>query len=656
MTYAPWTGSIPRVDPPIATPEPAPESVAEPDVAEPDVAEPDVAEPDVVEPDVVDRLIPTPIEAEEAEILAPVPPPSAAEIQPQFTREDNAFAPPGAPDLAVTPEARPMPSEFTPEVIDPVKELGASALATASLEAAGAPTPRTGIPVVGGAHSPIPSFGDSEPFVPQFEPMGGVRPASVPTVSFTTPGSEPQPPSPLAHVAVPESDEPAYVPTVELDVTQLAKVSHQEPESSHTPSDEAPALTARPWAVVDPSDVEFVTGEPLGPETGAFGNEPRSESQPPARNPWEPAEERALSEPILPLPMPLASEPIPSAPADSPFAPPSRDTGSTEVESGATGVAPGATAAAFFAATAARSTRATDDTSRLAPTEPPSATAFEAPLPDTESGAPSPASADPTPPLHRDATRAEPFRTTATAYTPSQGEWGDSTVSASEAAALDEGNTSVNEPVGSTAPPSVADGDAAIEPTAKKPYRRRRLVLWIVIAALAAAAIGVGVYRVYLQPEPTTLPVPTITASAPEPTAEPVNITDPSTFVATMPSTVGTDVLVAYEVTNPAGDTTLPVRAAEHVTLKYGPGSTTTVYTVEAYQHYSVEDAQSAYDSYAAGLTDVEDVVVDGVTVGQRARSASSSQGTLVWRNETAVFVLTGPGAGLQDFYARFGV
>ena len=77
--------------------------------------------------------------------------------------------------------------EYVPDVGDPVRKLGASALSTASLEAAGAPTPRGGVPLIGGDGDVMPSFGEEEPFVPRFEPLGGVVPAPVPTVSFTTP-------------------------------------------------------------------------------------------------------------------------------------------------------------------------------------------------------------------------------------------------------------------------------------------------------------------------------------------------------------------------------------------------------------------------------------------------------------------------------------
>jgi hypothetical protein len=189
-----------------------------------------------------------------------------------------------------------------------------------------------------------------------------------------------------------------------------------------------------------------------------------------------------------------------------------------------------------------------------------------------------------------------------------------------------------------------------------KVHKRRRLVLWIILGALVAGAATFLVYRLYFPPDPVILPTPTATAQAAAPTAQPIAITDASTFVSSMPTVVGTDVLVDYTVTDPVGDPTMPVRTAEFVTLDYGPGLSSRVFTVEASQHYNQTDAQTAYDSYAAGVTNVKDVVVNGDTVGKRAFSTSGSKGTVVWRNGTAVFDLTGPADSVLDFYEHFGV
>jgi hypothetical protein len=189
-----------------------------------------------------------------------------------------------------------------------------------------------------------------------------------------------------------------------------------------------------------------------------------------------------------------------------------------------------------------------------------------------------------------------------------------------------------------------------------KTHTRRRLVLWIVLGALVVGAVVFLAYSLFFKPDPVTLPVPTVTAQAATPTAKPIAITDSSTFVAAMPATVGIDVLIDYTVTDTLGDSTLPARTAERVTLDYGPGSSSRVFTVEAYQHYNQADAQTAYDSYAAGMTDVKDVIVDGTAVGKRAFSTSGSKGTVVWRNGTAVFDVTGPAGDVLRFFEHFGI
>jgi hypothetical protein len=187
--------------------------------------------------------------------------------------------------------------------------------------------------------------------------------------------------------------------------------------------------------------------------------------------------------------------------------------------------------------------------------------------------------------------------------------------------------------------------------------RRGRLILIIIAAALVAGVIGVLVYRTYLLPEPVTLPTPTVTAAVLAPEGEPIDVEDEeSEFLAAIPRQVGVDVLMAYEAIDPVGDDSLPARAAEHIKLSYGSGVGEPVFTVHAYQHYKVEDAQTAYDAYAAGAPDIADVTVDGDVVGQRAFQAASAQGQVAWRNGTAVFVLTGPASDLLHFYERFGV
>ena len=646
--------------------------------------------------------MPTPIEIEDGEIMAPVLPPDSAEIQPRSADPMREFTDPAALDAPMPSTQQHSAQDYVPDAPDPVRQLGASALSTASLEAAGAPTPRGGVPLIGVEREGMPSFGEEEPFVPRFEPLGRVVPAAVPTVSFTTPKPPAQPMSPMSPLSdfrIPESDEPAYMPMEQFEETELSSFNDDESFADATAVDPF-APPARPWSTVDPAEVEFVGGEQIAVEVGAFGPEtpdpvadlgdrPSRDSFAPTAPSWEGimgGASTAVESPAA-FDAPAAAAPgmfppvsdSADAPSEAP-APIETAGGQIETEGGpfetegtpisddpaATPVIPVSPVASFFAATAARNARRVDDMEGALPANPMGDQA----LPDESS--PRPTTAEPlfSEPFHAtppDSLRAEPVHTAATPYTPSTGEW------ARPAFAHADAVTQVNgmAPLGDTTEIDATDaatlaaasaGDQATGENAmaavatQKTHRRRRLVLWIVLGTVIAAGAGILVYRLAFLPEPVTLPVPTVTAQAPTPTAEPVKIADSSDFVAAMPTTVGTNVLMDYVVTDTVGDTTLPARAAEHVTLKYGPGSSSMPFTVEAYQHYNADDAKTAYGSYATGSTDVKDVTVDGTNVGQRAYSTSGSTGTVVWRNGTAVFDLTGPSDDVLAFYEHFGI
>jgi hypothetical protein len=672
--------------------------------------------------------MPTPIEAEEADIVAPVLPPDAAEIQPQGADPLRAYAPPETPGAQTFSESQRSTQEYVPDVADPVRQLGASALSTASLEAAGAPTPRGGVPLISGDGDVVPSFGDEEPFVPRFEPFGGVVAAPLPTVSFTTPTPTTRPVSPLSDVAIPESDGPAYAPREEFLDTQPPSPTGREYVGATTAEPAAPA--ERPWAAVDPTEVQFAGGEPLSVEVGAFGAEapdpveglddgaPSGSFSPTAPS-WEgiigggaeAAQPPASYEASLPA-GPGRFPPVVDVPADpagngaevaetpasaaatgdDSFAP---DPAGTSTEDpaelapseaaplqpsapavgfpAATPITPVTPVASFFAATASRNARRAEDASGatlMAPSVDPDPT--EASAPESEPAEASaresgPAEAWRSAPTPTEPLRPEPIHTTATAYTPSTGAWARPAFGPADAETKVDGMARV----GDTAEPATNDAAALAwappEATAidenpevgvkiEMTHKRRRLVLWIVLGALVAGAAVFLAYRLYFMPDPVTLPVPTVTAQAATPTAKPVPITNASTFVSKMPTTVGTDVLIAYTVTDTVGDSTLPARTAEKVTLDYGPGSSSRVFTVEGFQHYDQTAAQTAYDSLATGMTDVTDVVVDGTTVGKRAFSTSGSKGTVVWRNGTAVFDLTGPASDVLGFFEHFGI
>ena len=493
---------------------------------------------------------PTPIEAEEAEIIAPLLPPAASEIMPSAGDAEL-----GPPDSLASAATSPNPSleapgaTFSPAPADPVRQLGASAVSTASLQAAGAPTPAGGIVHVEGPEGAIPSFGDDEPFVPRFEPPARETPPQTPSVSFTSPTSRRL--SELSSLDVPETDEPAYAPRVELSSptghgasappNPAASDSVTPGESTATPPLGSVQPPARPWAALKDDDVEFARPTIL-PGAGVEAA----------------MREQGSIDPSAPL---IEDPTSIWAKVETPHAP-------TASAQAVGDVPPGTAAGAHVAA------------------------------------------------------YAHPVEPEKNADTP------------------DDANATT--------------GEHSV--TAAGARRRGRWIWWLVLGLVIASAAGALAYRILWLPEPIALPVPTVTATAPGPTGEPVSIADSTDFLGALPDTVETNVLVAYESVDPVTEPTLPVRTAEHYTLRYGAGAGEPGFVVEAYQHYRVDDARQAYDSYAQGATDVEPVLVDGVQVGERALVKQGATGTVVWRNMTAVFVLTGPAESVLDFYEHYGV
>ena len=558
---APILGAAPTARPDDLTPTKPqmPQSAytaARPAEAEPGSSPEPEPEP---EPSPGARDVPTPIEADEAEIIAPILPPPASEILPRAGEEEHDAGPtespstpsrsPGSPD---TPDA----TQFSPAPADSVRQLGASALSNASLQAAGAPTPMGGVPRADDNSDSFPEFGEEEPFVPRFEAPAREDPPQTPSVSFAAPTPRPLPP--LSNFDVPETDEPAYTPRVELSAsppdgagptrTPLGHESPGEPDAAaSTPTPEDPPTPARPWAAVNTNDVEFAAPTILpgvGLEAAKLdGARSDTTSAPTDDSPSRSAEPTSARSPIVP---------------------------------------------------------------RRAVGDMPSGEVPRADPPEGET----------------------PFDV--------------------------DSSTGTDRDAQDGASGSADEHDVA----AASPRRGKRWIWWLILGIVIAAAAGILVYRMFLLPEPITLPVPTITASPAAPVSEPITIEDPSDFVAALPDTVRTDVLVAHESIDPVTEPSLPARVAEHHTLGYGsgPDDGRPDFVVDAYQHYNVDDAQVAYESYAEGATDVEPVLVDDEQVGERALFAKPATSTLVWRNVTAVFVLTGPADEVLDFYEHYGV
>ena len=225
----------------------------------------------------------------------------------------------------------------------------------------------------------------------------------------------------------------------------------------------------------------------------------------------------------------------------------------------------------------------------------------------------------------------------APAYEPAAGP-GDSDATDAEPSGGDEGT--------GTPPPAHADE----EPPARK---RGLMWLWIVLAAIVVGVTAfVLAQTVFATPEPIIVPGVTVTEPAPSPTISPLAIASPTPFLAAIPSTVGTYSLTA---TAPADnlDAATYGRTAEAHRLTYRSGATEV--TVLAIQYYSADDATAAWTALAGPSPASTPVMVGGAEAGQKA-SVTTPTPAIVWRNGTAVFVLTGPSTELEAFYEKYGL
>ncbi len=682
----PGTGSIPILaahdapavfDEPVVVDEPAavdePSTVDEPAAVDDAPAPVTSASPGVVEAPyaatvpVWEDRVPEPIEIDDddADVVPPIEPPPAEEILPTVDSEPLTSQNPWAWDANPHPEAA---------TTDPVRDLGASAVSAASLQAAGAPTPPSG--VVMPEFDDVPDFGSDEPFVPRFEPPASAAatpasspvptPAPTPSVSFQPPA--PRAIDPLSQVEVPTSDEPAYMPTLAPGAEDDAEPDAEADAAADDLSvsrGSGPATPLEGWpyrnqeftpaADAAAADAVEANDLPANEQAGdeASADESFGETVPGIDASFEPAplpdnagpgtpytarpSQTISDNDVLDAPFtPLAPERFDDILAENPFAaaaPLTDDPGARPWASvlGQSQREESASPPDVTPVSAADNALAPSQPAAAFPSAPAAAPTAE---PETEVIAPVPA-------VER---RPAPYSPLVSSYPPV-----DKAEPKPDASADEDG------PDAGFAGAPVTEVDAPTEE--KGGTRRTRLILIIVAAALVAGVIGVLLYRTYLLPEPITLPTPTVTAEPRVPEGEPIEIDEQaSEFLAAMPLQAGADVLMAYESIDPVGDESLPARAAEHIKLSYGSGVGEPVFTVHAYQHYKVEDAQAAYDAYAAGAPDVADVTVDGEVVGQRAFQAASAQGQVAWRNGTAVFVLTGPASDLLHFYERFGV
>ena len=258
------------------------------------------------------------------------------------------------------------------------------------------------------------------------------------------------------------------------------------------------------------------------------------------------------------------------------------------------------------------------------------------------------------------------------------------------------------------APPSASFGEGDDEPpTGIRGFFERASVL-IVLGLFALIGLGSGVYLTFFRPEPVVLAPHVYNVPLPTPTFEPFVPTQSTDFLAALPATD-----LAYGLRNAQPSfmrpvTVWPTRFAEEWLLTYDDGAGGTM-TVQAVQHYTLETADTAYqslfDAASAEIVDAQSVDpspsasaspgaspsasasptsvpgletgvvrVDTIEVGQSFKvvkditesiadpgggeptEVTRRVAMVTWQNETAIFIMTADPAVIDDLFLEYGV
>jgi len=192
---------------------------------------------------------------------------------------------------------------------------------------------------------------------------------------------------------------------------------------------------------------------------------------------------------------------------------------------------------------------------------------------------------------------------------------------------------------------------------AERPSRRKvPLWVWIVAAvvvlggAVAGILAGTGAFTPEALPTP---PAETVTATPPTPTVEPVaREGEPTAFSAALPDTV-LDLALADFAPGGILDEAKPL---ESFTLVYSDGGSRSV-TVYAAQFADAEAAQAAMPTILSDGVETGEVTASGAVVGEYGFAGAfgdAGQPAIVWRNTTAVLVVTGEEQLVRDVFAAF--
>ncbi|MDN4477968.1 hypothetical protein QQX10_06810 [Demequina sp. SYSU T00039] len=212
-------------------------------------------------------------------------------------------------------------------------------------------------------------------------------------------------------------------------------------------------------------------------------------------------------------------------------------------------------------------------------------------------------------------------------------------------AASEDGTEGPGSPPDTPAPPP------AVDLAERRPGRAWPLVL---IGLLTIAAITLAILWPALHPAAIDIPAQRVMSAPAGAVVEPIELEEPTPFLAAMPLVAGTWALTAVDTHAAASDEALPGRVAEWHTLTYSDG--TEEVTVEARQLYTEDDAHLALVAAAGSDAELTDATAGGQVVGERAELSDEEDTRVMWTHGSAYFEAVGAAGTVDGLVEALGL
>lgn len=194
------------------------------------------------------------------------------------------------------------------------------------------------------------------------------------------------------------------------------------------------------------------------------------------------------------------------------------------------------------------------------------------------------------------------------------------------------------------------DGDEPPGPAAARAPWWRSWPVLVIFGLLVMGGVAYAIIALLPEDEPVELTPEVIVPTPDEPTHEPISIQNPTAFQEVLPQMVGLYALTGHEDAD-TDNLELMVRVAEAHLLTYEYQDI--MLAVSAFQHFDVESAIAQFEDIAGEGSDRAPVTAGETELGERVTITDGESVTIVWRNSTAIFSVTGPADAAEEFFTH---